>query len=214
MTTFQLLLFIVAGAILYLFFKQLFSNNYPKRGVDFEAKVADEQIGGINRADKTFSTPKYQPSRIEQLLSMAKDAIEKEDFEEAQKALGSALIVEPENVDALQQMGYVCTQTRNYNEAKEQYEKLIDLDESDDMAQALLANTLHQLKEHEQSIMHHQKAIELDSEYAPHYFNYANTLYDLDDAVGALENYKKAYEIDDTLKVAKDMINKLESING
>jgi len=44
MTIFQLLLFILAGGILYLFFKQLFSGNHPKRGIDFEAKVAEERI--------------------------------------------------------------------------------------------------------------------------------------------------------------------------
>ena len=79
MSTFQLLLLIVAGGVFYLFFKQLFSGNHPKRGVDFEAKVADEQIGGINRPDKTFSTPTVQPTRMEQLLAMTDEAVEKED---------------------------------------------------------------------------------------------------------------------------------------
>jgi len=83
MTTFQLLLLIIAGVVFYLFFKQLFSGDHPKRGVDFEAKVADDQIGGINRPDKTFSTPTVQPSRMEQLFNIADEAIEKKDFEEA-----------------------------------------------------------------------------------------------------------------------------------
>ncbi|HIC77643.1 MAG TPA: hypothetical protein EYP02_00535, partial [Sulfurovum sp.] len=105
MTTLQLLLLIVAGGIAYLFFKQLFSGNHPKRGVDFEAKVADEQLGGINRPDKTFSKPAVQLSRMEQLLQMADEAVEKEDLEEAKKALGSALIIDENNLDALQKMG-------------------------------------------------------------------------------------------------------------
>jgi len=58
MTLFQLFLLILAGVIFYLFFKQLFSGEHPKRGVDFEAKLPDEQIGGISRPDKTFSKPK------------------------------------------------------------------------------------------------------------------------------------------------------------
>ena len=98
MTTFQLLLLIVAGGVFYLFFKQLFSGDHPKRGVDFEANVPDEQIGGINRPDKTFSKPEVQPTRMEQLLQMTDEAVEKNDYEEAKKALGSAHIIDADNI--------------------------------------------------------------------------------------------------------------------
>lgn len=211
MTTLQLLLLIVAGGIAYLFFKQLFSGNHPKRGVDFEAKVADEQLGGINRPDKTFSKPAVQLSRMEQLLQMADEAVEKEDFEEAKKALGSALIIDENNLDALQKMGFVSMQSKDYNEAKASYEKLLSLDEENDMAHALLANVLHILKDESGAEKHHEKSIMLDPEYAPHHFNYANTLYDLGRTKEALVGYTKAYELDNTLIVAKEMIDKLSS---
>jgi len=211
MSAFQLLLLIVAGAVFYLFFKQLFSGNHPKRGIDFESKVADEQIGGINRPDKTFSTPTVELSRMEQLLVMADEAVEKQDFDEAKKALGSALIIEPNNVDALQKMGFVAMQTEDYLEAKESYEKLLALDENDDMAHALLANALHKLGDEAGAEKHHEKAIMLDPEYAPHHFNYANTLYDLGRKKEALIGYKKAYELDSSIKAAKEMIDKLGS---
>ena len=213
MTTFQLFLLIIAAGVFYLFFKQLFSGNHPKRGVDFEAKVADEQIGGINRPDKTFSTPTVEPTRIEELLTMADEAVEREDFDEAKKALGSALIIDENNMDALQKMGYVCMQTGEYTEAKESYEKLLALDDNDDMAHVLLANTLHKLGEEEKAEKHHEKAIKLDPEYAPHHFNYANTLYDLGRKKEALEGYKKAYALDESLKEAKEMVVKLENEN-
>ncbi len=213
MSTFQLFLLILAAAVLYVFFKQLFSGDYPKRGVDFEAKNADAQIGGVNRPDKTFSKPTVQPSRMEQLIDMADEAIEKKDLEEAKKALGSALIIDENNVDVLQKMGYVAMETKDYKEAKEVYEKLISLDENDDMAHALLANALHKLGEDEAAEKHHEKAISLDSEYAPHHFNYANTLYDLGRKKEALVGYKKAYAIDSSISTAKEMSEKLEAEN-
>ncbi len=209
MSTFQLLLLIVAGGVFYLFFKQLFSGNHPKRGVDFEAKVADEQIGGINRPDKTFSRPTVQPTRMEQLLAMTDEAVEKKDYEEAKKALGSALIIDGNNTDVLQRMGYVCMQTKDYSEAKESYEKLLSLDENDDMAHASLANVLHKLDDEAGAEKHHERAIVLDEEYAPHHFNYANTLYDLGRKEEALIGYKRAYELDDSLEEAEKMIKKL-----
>lgn len=214
MTIFQLLLLLVAGGVFYLFFKQLFSGDHPKRGVDFEAKVPDEQIGGINRPDKTFSTPAVEPTRIEQLLQMTDDAVAKKDFEEAKKALGSALIIDENNTEVLQRMGYVYMQTEEYTEAKESYEKILSLDDADDMAHALLANVLHKLGDEEGAEKHHERAIVLDPEYAPHHFNYANTLYDLGRKKEALIGYTKAYELDDTLEEAKKMMKELESDNG
>ncbi len=209
MSTFQLLLLIVAGGVFYLFFKQLFSGNHPKRGVDFEAKVADEQIGGISRPDKTFSRPTAQPTRMEQLLAMTDEAVEKKDYEEAKKALGSALIIDGNNTDVLQRMGYVCMQTKDYSEAKESYEKLLSLDDNDDMAHVSLANVLHKLGDESGAEKHHERAIKLDEEYAPHHFNYANTLYDLGRKEEALIGYKRAYELDDSLEEAEKMIKKL-----
>jgi len=213
MSTFQLLLLIIAGGVFYLFFKQLFSGNHPKRGVDFEAKVADEQIGGINRPDKTFSKPTVELTRMEQLLKMADEAVQKEDYDEAKKALQSARIVDENSIEVLQRSGYVAMHNHEYDEAKEDYEKIISLDPSDDMAQASLANMLHKLGDEAGAEKHHEIAIKLDPEYAPHHFNYANTLYDLGRKDEALVGYKKAYELDNTLDEAKQMMEKLGSHN-
>lgn len=214
MTTFQLLLLIIAGGVFYLFFKQLFSGNHPKRGVDFEAKVADDQIGGVNRPDKTFSTPTVEPTRMEQLLQMADEAVQKDDMDEAAKALQSARIVDENNIDVLQRSGYVAMQSSQYSEAKEYYGKIISLDAQDDMAHVSLANAFHKLGDESGAEKHHEEAIRLDPEYAPHHFNYANTLYDLDRRQEALVGYKKAFELDNTLDEAKNMIDKLETDNG
>lgn len=209
MSSFQLILFLISAVIFYLFFKQLFSSSYPKRGVDFEAKREDDQIGGITEANKTFSTPAPQISRLEQLLSMADRASENEDFVEADKALSSANIIEPENQEVLLKHGYVLVQLERLKDAKEVYEELLKLNEQEDMAHVALANVLHKLGEDEEAKKHHLRAIELDKSYAPHYFNYANTLYDLGEKEAALEQYKKAYELDKSLEEASQMIKEL-----
>jgi tetratricopeptide (TPR) repeat protein len=209
MTTLQLLLLIVAGGIFYLFFKQLFSGSYPKRGVDFEAKIPDEQIGGISRPDKTFSRPAIQPTRMEELLKMADESVEKGDMLEARKAVQSALIIVGNNIEALRRNGYLQIEFENYEEARESYEKILSLDENDDVAHDSLANVLHKLGDNEKAVEHHKRAITIDPEYAPHYFNYANTLYDIGQKVEALENYKKAFALDNSLEEAKKMIDEL-----
>ena len=80
MSTFQFLLFLISAVVFYLFFKQIFSSSYPKRGIDFEAQNDNDQIGGVTEMNKTFSEPTPQLSRVEQLLSMADESIEKKDY--------------------------------------------------------------------------------------------------------------------------------------
>lgn len=209
MTLFQLFLLILTGVIFYLFFKQLFSGQHPKRGVDFETTTDDAQIGGISRPDKTFSRPQVEPTRLEQLLRIADESVEKGDMLEASKALQSALILGENNIEVLQRHGYVMMQTNDIEAARESYEKIIALDETDDMAYAALANILHKEGNEEEAIKHHERSIKLDPEYAAHAYNFANTLYDLGRKEEALVQYQKAYALDDSLENAKEMIEKL-----
>jgi tetratricopeptide (TPR) repeat protein len=215
MTSLQILLLLLAVTIFALFFKQLFSGNHPKRGVDFEPKVPNEQVGGVSRPDKIFK--KVEPNieqkitREQELLNMAKESLEKDDITEANKALQALLIREPNNLEALRILGTLSLQEQNYNQAKENFTKVLNQDNQDDLTHNLLANTLHKLELNEEAIKHHKKALELDSTYAPYYFNYANTLYDLKEYKEALELYKKALELEPTLEDAKKMISEIEN---
>ncbi len=209
MTTFQLLLTMVSGIVFYLFFKQIFSGSYPKRGVDFDAKVADEQIGGISRPDRLFAKPKESTDRIMQLHENADEAVEKGEYAEAIKALESALILDPHQIETQYKLAYSYLQTKAYAKAKTVLEQLLARDTEHDMAHAMLANVLHLLGEEGEAVMHHEKAIALDPEYAPHYFNYANTLYETGGKEAALMQYEKAYALDPSLEDAKEMIEKL-----
>jgi len=209
MSIFQFLLFVVSIIVFILFFKQLFSGAFPKRGVDFEAKRDNDQIGSITRMDQSFTSPIPKLSRVEQLIQMADSAIEKEDYIEADKALSSALILEKENSELLLKQGFVLIQMNRLEEAKETYNELLTLDEESDIGHVSLANILHQLNEDSLAIEHHKRAIELDNNYAPHYFNYANTLYDMGKKEEALSLYRQAFKIDSSIEEAERMIKEL-----
>jgi len=209
MSTFQFLLFLISAVVFYLFFKQLFSSSYPKRGVDFEANNDNEQIGGVTEMNKTFSTPNLKLSRVEQLNSMADESIEKEDYSEADKALSSALILEPENEEILLKYGFVLMSLERLQESKEVYGKVISLNASQDVAHVLLANLLHKLGENEEAIKHHRIAIDLNGTSAPHHYNFANTLYDMGRKEEALSFYKRAFTLDNSLEEAHKMIKLL-----
>jgi len=212
MSAFQFFLLLLVFTIFYRFFKQLFSSNYPKRGVDFDSSRDDENIGNITSMNRNFNkqVPR-EVSRFEELNALADEAIEKGDFLEAQKALQSALIVQKENQETLGKYGFVSIKLEDYSEAKDTFEQLLALDEHDDMAHAQLANVYHKLSQSDDAINHHKRSIELDDAFAPHYFNYANTLYDLGKNDEALSMYQKAYELDSSIEEAKTMIEKLSN---
>jgi len=214
MNEFQLILFIVAVVIFIIFFKQLFSGNYPKRGVDYEAKLPDSHIGGINRVDKTFKSAPTKESktqnRVQELLKIAQESLDKNDNIEAKKALESLLIIDPNNTDAMRMLAVAYMNMNDFSDAKETLLELLKIDSKDDLAHTLLANALHKLGEDEEAIKHHKEAISIDPNYAKHYYNYANTLLDLGQKQEALKLYKKALELDNTLEDAKKIVKELE----
>jgi len=110
--------------IFYIFFKQLFSGSYPKRGVDFEAKRDDEYIGNIAQIDKNFKAQPAKLSRVEELNQIAENALEAKDYKEADKALSSALILDKNNKELLLKHGFALINLDRLEEAKDVYEKL------------------------------------------------------------------------------------------
>ncbi len=210
LTLFQLLLLLAAAVIFYLFFRQLFSGDFPRRGIDFETKVPDERIGEINRPDKTFARAKEPTSRLRELMQIADESLEKGDNLEAKKALQSALVLDEENPEVLRRLGVVYMRMNDYVDAKETYEHLLQIHPEDDLAHGSLANALHKLGEEEAALREHREAIRLDPGYAPHHYNYANTLYDLGRRKEAFEEYRKALDLDPNLEEAKKMIGELQ----
>ena len=209
MSAFQFFLLLLSFTIFYRFFKQLFSQSYPKRGIDFEASREDKQISSFANINKSFQREPKRLTRLEELNMMADESIAKNNFDDARKALDSALIVQDDDIQTISKLGFVLMKLKNFEEAKDIFEQILANDLEDDMVHSNLATIYRELSQNDKSIEHHKLSIELDNSYAPHYFNYANTLHILDDDIKALEMYKKAYELDSDIEEAKNMIDKL-----
>ncbi len=97
MSLFQIVLLIMSVVVLYNVFKHCFSGSYPKRGIDFEAKREDEYIGTITQIDKNMKSPPAKLTRVQELNLIAENALESGDYQEADKALSSALILDKNN---------------------------------------------------------------------------------------------------------------------
>jgi len=209
MTIFQLLLFIATITVAILFFKQLFSGDLPTNRVDIKPNRESQDMAKETTFDRQIVGGMPRVPRVQQLMAVVNEAIEKQDFAEADKAITSALILEKDNIELLLQHGFILISLNRLEDAKETYLEVLKLNEQEDIAHASLANVYHKLEEDELALKHHRKSIEIDDMYAPHYFNYANTLYDLSQKEQALAYYKKAYELDSSIEEAMRMIREL-----
>ncbi len=210
MSIFQLILLVLAVTIFYTFYKQLLSGNHPKRGIDFEQKIDEKHLGNMAEPAKLFAKSLPKSGRVQELISMADDAIANKQWDVASRALQSAAIIEPDQTYILSRIGYIALEQGENQEAVDVYSKVIEINPEDDLAHVSMANALQKLGRSQDAVGHHKKSIEIDGAYAPHYYNYANTLYEIGDKTGALDNYKKAIELDGDLQSANDMIKKLE----
>lgn len=138
MSLFQLILLAVAGLIFFIFFKKLYSGNYPKRGIDYEAKLPNDQIGALSNPKKIFAKTKPILSRIDELIQGANESIAKKDYDEALKALRSAYIIDGKNIDAICGFGIVYFETGKHEEAKSYFQKALELDENCEVAKDML----------------------------------------------------------------------------
>ena len=136
MTIFQLLLFIVTVAVFILFFKQLFSGNLPTTKIDIEPNIDDQNVVKKRQLDRQIISGMPQVSRVQQLVAMANNAIEKQDFLEADKALSSALILEKENIGLLLQYAFVLISLKRLEDAEDTYLEILELNINEDMAHA------------------------------------------------------------------------------
>lgn len=138
MSLFQFILAFVAIVILIIFFKQLYSGNYPKRGIDYEAKLPNEQIGGLSDPKKVFTRVKPILSRIDEIILSANESIAKKDYDNALKALRSAYIIDNKNVDVICGFGTVYFETGKFEDAKNYFQKALALDENCKIAKEML----------------------------------------------------------------------------
>jgi tetratricopeptide (TPR) repeat protein len=138
MSLFQIVLLLLAGFIFYIFFKKLYSGNYPKRGIDYESKLPNEQVGSISNPGKIFSKEKPILTRMDELLSGANTSISNKDYDEAMKALRSAYIIDSKNVDVICGFGIVYFETGKLEDAKNYFQKAIAIDENCEIAKDML----------------------------------------------------------------------------
>jgi len=167
MTLFQLILLFIAVALMVIFFRQVLSGNYPKRGIDYEANIPKDKID--TKKNETIITNKNllsdeesRQNRLKQLIDIAKESIEKGDNIEAKKALLSALYYGEDNLEVLKLLAKVYNNMNDFIDAKDTYMKILQMNPNDASIHLEFANVLHRLGEDEEALIEYKKALELN----------------------------------------------------
>ncbi|WP_456433680.1 tetratricopeptide repeat protein [Nitratifractor sp.] len=164
MSMVQIVLLIAAVGIFYLFFRQLFSGNYPRRGIDYEAKLPDEKIGGVSRPDKTFSRERVPGSRLEEWLQKAERARKEGNLIEAKRALQNALIMDRDNPEILRLLGEIYGGMEDWANAARVYEQWLEKEPDNPHALAALARARARLGEREAARELYRRALAIEPE--------------------------------------------------
>ncbi len=169
MTLFQLILLFTAVALMVIFFRQVLSGNYPKRGIDYEADIPKDKIDTDKKSNNTLLTNRdllsdeeSKSNRLKQLIDIARESIDKGDNIEAKKALLSALYYGEDNLEVLQLLAKVYSNMNDFIDAKDTYMKILQITPNDASIHLELANVLHKLGEYEEAINEYRRALELN----------------------------------------------------
>jgi tetratricopeptide (TPR) repeat protein len=200
MSLVQFILLLLTLLIFYLFFTEIFQEK--------------EEEESIKTLQKDLNSKLHQIKEKAKLIISLDSFLEKKDYKKAKERLFFTKLKDYLKTDyqLLRRAGMIFLELGEYERAEEYLRKALKINPNDDLSHNLLANTLHKLGKSDDAIKHHQAAIALDKNYSPFYFNYANTLYEIGDYKNAQALYEKAYRFDNSLKVAKEMMHKIDKI--
>jgi tetratricopeptide (TPR) repeat protein len=120
----------------------------------------------------------------------------------AERAYRKAIKINPDFVEALNNLGNVLVDRERYKEAAGAYRKALKILPDYPMLLNNLGNTLQLQGENEASIEWFNKALALDPKYADAHCNLGNALRGLDALDKAINSYRKALEIEPANKEA------------
>ena len=130
------------------------------------------------------------------MLRQAMTLQRERNFAAAERLCREALMIDPQNYDALHMLGLLALEAGNRERAVELISAAIRVDDSQAAAHYNLGNALRLLKRHEEAIASYDRALALKPDSARAFNNRGNSLWDLKRNAEAVESYSRAVVID------------------
>ena len=132
---------------------------------------------------------------IEEKFSLGLKNLKNNNLQEAKNFYNETLKINPNHIDANNNLGIVFFRLKEYQKAMNCYEKIIQINPNNVDAHNNLGIVLHQLQEYQKAMNCYEKAIEIQPNYAAAFYNCGNTLKELGKYQKAIGYYEKAIEI-------------------
>ncbi len=137
------------------------------------------------------------------LLDKGVQLIRKNRLEDAEKQFKKIIIIDPNNVQAYNNIGTLEFMQGRYNEAIEYYKKALDIKPGLGPISVGLGSALEKKGRIDEAVETYRISIEFYPEYPEVYLRLGNVLFKQNKIDEAIKNYKKALELDPQLKAAK-----------
>ncbi len=134
-------------------------------------------------------------SDIQQLLSLAIQHHQKNEFDKAQELYRQILTIHPNHPDALHLLGVVFHQSNNISEAENLIRQAVSINSANELYLFNLGMVLRKQKKNEEAVIIYQKALEIKPEYAEAWYSMGNAFRDLGKIAEAISAYRQAVRV-------------------
>ncbi|MEW6585450.1 MAG: tetratricopeptide repeat protein [Nitrospirota bacterium] len=139
---------------------------------------------------------------IGRALQSAFEYFQAGDFEKAETLYKKILRIQPDNIDALHNLGILCYQRGDYDSAVRFVARVLQLNPDDVRANNNMGLALAGKGQHSEAVAFYRKATRLDPAFSTAYYNLGNSLKDGGNTNEAITCYQKALQLDPTLVYA------------
>ncbi len=191
------------NALLNFRFELLEQSNLPK-------EISDEKISKLTFISLLKNSKGFkQTSNNEEVKKLSKEAMklyENKKIEETKNKYLKILEIEPENEDALTNLGVILKRQNRAKEAIDYYVKAIKINPHNPLTYNNLGNALKEIKDYKRAILAFSDCIKRDMKNASAYNNLGITYEAMGDNNRAISSYKEAVKIDPNFSKAVNNI--------
>ena len=172
-----------------------------------------ERIGNIDYAIKCYTEALAIKEDFETLSYLAKAYIQQNELEEAMKALGRMVDIDPNVASTYLSAANICYIRESYQNTVDYCIKALNIDDSNTEAYLLLAKGNHAMKDDINAILHLTEVIKMKEDFTDAYLLRAEVLKDINEYDCALEDVEKVLKLTPEEEAAYLLRGKLKEQN-
>ncbi len=184
--------------------KIVLSDKYFVQGLTLqEQKQLDRSNSALLKAISMFPQWNFNITTL-----LARNYTLQKKYERALEVYDTALVIHPNNVNAMLNIGYCYLQMKQYDKAEEYFQRFLKIMPASSKGYNNMGIVYYNTGKYDKAIQHYQKAIELEPEYVEPRFNLGNLYRVIGNPDGAIREYELLVEMNpDTINAIEHLVN-------